>query len=79
MLFAGISRAASLFMISPTASQSFDTVESPEFVTQMLAPSKAIPLGTFPTAMVPRLAPSLALSFVTGSNGWGVRSIFMSL
>jgi hypothetical protein len=36
-----------------------------KFATQMLAPSKAIPMGPLPTAKVPRVVPSLARSLVT--------------
>src|SRR5260221_14107191 len=36
----------------------------PEFATQMLAPSKATPLGWSPTVNVPRRVPSLARSLV---------------
>ena len=35
------------------------------FATQMLAPSKATPRGSVPTAKVPSTAPSLARSLVT--------------
>jgi hypothetical protein len=41
------------------------TVLLPWFATQMLAPSKAMPAGWFPTLKLPSLAPSLARSLVT--------------
>src|SRR5205807_2284936 len=41
------------------------TVLVPLFATQMLAPSNPTPIGLLPTEKVPRLAPSLARSWVT--------------
>ena len=42
----------------------FITFPSPAFATQMWYPSKAIANGNLPAESVPRLAPSIALSFV---------------
>jgi hypothetical protein len=43
----------------------FETVLLKLLVTQILAPSNAMPRGAEPTSKVPRFAPSLARSLVT--------------
>ena len=50
--------------IPSSLTRSFVTVLFPEFATQMLTPSNAMPLGSIPTANVPSVAPSLARSWV---------------
>src|SRR3972149_9735649 len=49
----------------PSEAQSLVTLLLPEFATQMLAPSKAMPTGPVPTVLAPRGAPSEARSLVT--------------
>ena len=50
---------------TPSLARSLVTVLLPLFATQMLAPSKAMPMGLEPALNVPKTAPSLARSLVT--------------
>jgi len=51
--------------LAPSLARSLVTVPLLPFETQMLAPSKATPLGYEPTAKLPWTTPSLARSLVT--------------
>src|SRR5437899_2822619 len=53
------------YLPEASPSDNFETVLLPPFVTQMLAPSKATPVGFVPTAKVPSIVPVLARSLVT--------------